>query len=65
MSTYKKHYSNTSTCWRCHQALDTRISRSLILKILLFWLPMKVYFCQKCLTKRYILSFKSSADSLV
>ena len=64
MSTYKKNYDNTTICWRCHQALDTRIARSFILKTLFFWLPIKAYFCQKCLTKRYVMSFKDSEGSL-
>ena len=64
MSTYKKNYSNTTVCWRCHQILDTRINRGFILKILSYWLPVKVYFCQKCLTKRYVLSPKSKTGSL-
>ncbi|MBV8389292.1 MAG: hypothetical protein JO080_05785 [Mucilaginibacter sp.] len=64
MNAYKKNYNNTSVCRRCHQPLDTRISRGFILKTLFFWLPVKVYFCQKCLAKRYILNPKSSTESL-
>lgn len=41
------------TCPKCKDVLNTRVKRNLLLKLFFFWLPIRVYFCQKCVAKRY------------
>jgi uncharacterized protein YlaI len=57
------HHS-TSKCWVCDQVLDTRVKRNFLLRTLLFWLPVKVYFCTKCASKRYVIERKSTYNDV-
>lgn len=42
-------------CKRCKCQMDTRIRRSAFVKNVLFWLPLKKYFCTSCLKGRYVM----------
>jgi hypothetical protein len=53
-------------CPKCKEAqLSERVKRSLWVKILLFWLPIKRYKCNKCGKKSYILDSSKSAGPKV
>ncbi|MGZ3751802.1 MAG: hypothetical protein ACXVB0_07830 [Mucilaginibacter sp.] len=60
MNTNNKNTRHTAKCHACHEILDTRVKRNFLLRTLFFWLPIKVYFCPKCVAKRYIIQFKES-----
>jgi uncharacterized protein YlaI len=55
-----EHHHHTSKCHVCDQILDTPAKRNILVKTLLFWLPIKAYFCTKCATKRYVFQRSSS-----
>jgi hypothetical protein len=43
-------------CKKCFRGkLETRAKRALIVKVTLFWLPVKRYRCDNCHKKTYIL----------
>lgn len=42
------------TCKRCKRVLYLRVHRSAVVKTLLFWIPLKKYFCTNCLTAQYV-----------
>jgi len=42
-------------CPICGCMTDNRVKRSSIVKSLFFWLPLKRYFCEKCVKKFYVL----------
>lgn len=41
-------------CWKCKSALDYRVPRGMLVKMFLFWMPLRRYFCYGCAKKRYI-----------
>jgi hypothetical protein len=42
-------------CPKCGKdALDTRVHRQMVIKIFLFWMPLKRYKCSFCKKKSYI-----------
>ncbi len=42
-------------CTKCDVGvLDTRVPRSLFIKLFFFWLPLKRYRCSSCWKKTYI-----------
>jgi hypothetical protein len=41
-------------CRKCQAELH-RVPRSFIMKIFFFWLPLKNYFCYKCLRKQWLI----------
>jgi uncharacterized protein YlaI len=43
------------TCKRCREPLTTRRKRGLLLKTALFWLPIRKFFCERCLKTRYVM----------
>ncbi|MDR3695244.1 hypothetical protein [Mucilaginibacter sp.] len=42
-------------CYKCATVYHYRIRRNWFLKNVLFFLPVKIYFCGHCVKKRYIL----------
>jgi hypothetical protein len=42
-------------CYRCHTVYHYRIKRHWFVKYVLFFLPVKIYFCGHCVKERYIL----------
>jgi len=42
-------------CYKCHSIYHYRLHRNLFMRYVLFFLPIKVYFCGHCLKNRYIL----------
>ncbi|HZY36345.1 MAG TPA: hypothetical protein VFE53_06830 [Mucilaginibacter sp.] len=42
-------------CHKCSSTFHYRIPRGWFLKYVLFFLPIKVYFCGRCVKFRYIL----------
>ncbi|BAU52786.1 hypothetical protein [Mucilaginibacter gotjawali] len=42
-------------CPKCTAAFHYRIRRNWFLKYVLFFLPVKIYFCAHCVKKRYVL----------
>lgn len=43
------------TCKKCKHILDLRVPRGPLVKVFLFWLPLKKYFCTNCLKSRYVI----------
>ena len=42
-------------CKKCHRGvLDSRVKRPLLIKVVLFWLPIKRYRCNFCDKKTYL-----------
>jgi len=42
-------------CKKCHRGvLDSRVKRALLVKVALFWLPIKRYRCNYCDKKTYL-----------
>ena len=42
-------------CKKCHRGvLDSRVKRALLVKLALFWLPIKRYKCNICDKKTYL-----------
>jgi hypothetical protein len=42
-------------CPKCKKGgLNSRIKRGLLIKVFLFWLPLKHYKCSNCLRKTYV-----------
>lgn len=48
----QKHHEYT--CKRCKRALYQRVHRGAMVKIFLFWLPLRKYLCTNCLTSQYV-----------
>jgi hypothetical protein len=47
---------NRKKCKKCfHGVLDTRSKRPILVKMILFWLPIKRYRCSHCDKKTYVL----------
>jgi hypothetical protein len=42
-------------CYKCATIYHYRIRRNWLLKYVLFFLPIKIYFCGHCAKNRYIL----------
>jgi hypothetical protein len=42
-------------CYKCSTVYHYRIKRNWFLKHVLFFLPIKIYFCGHCVKNRYIL----------
>jgi len=42
-------------CYKCAAAYHYRVRRNWFLKYVLFFLPIKIYFCGHCVKKRYVL----------
>jgi len=42
-------------CYKCSTVFHYRIRRGWFLKYVLFFLPIKIYFCGHCVKNRYIL----------
>lgn len=40
-------------CKKCKEILNIRRKRGLIVKTVFFWLPLKKFFCTRCLKTRY------------
>ncbi len=40
-------------CWKCNTPYHYQIPRPWLIKNLLFFLPIKKYFCPHCVTARY------------
>lgn len=49
-------------CNTCNNTLD-RIPRTLFMKKFLFWLPIRNYFCYRCLTNKVVLKKKKGKPS--
>lgn len=41
-------------CKKCNEVLDLRRKRNPFIKTFLFWLPLKKFFCTRCLKVRYL-----------
>jgi hypothetical protein len=54
-------------CPKCAAPLTDRVSRGLLVKVLLPWLPLKKYICYKCMASRYVFgrpnSYKRSDEN--
>ena len=50
-------YSNKPhlRCYKCSTVYHYRIKRGWFLKYVLFFLPIKIYFCGRCVKNRYLL----------
>jgi hypothetical protein len=59
MNTNKSQTRPVLRCSKCDQILRTRVKRNFLIKTLLFWLPLKVFFCSKCLKRRYTLQWRT------
>lgn len=59
-----KHTNNASKCRICDEILDIRVKRNILIKTLLFWLPIKVYFCARCANKRYVIERRHTYDKV-
>ena len=55
-----RHDNNSTRCRVCEEIMNTRVKRNPLIRTLLFWLPIKVYFCQKCVSKRYVFERRHS-----
>lgn len=42
-------------CSKCATMYHYRVKRGWFLKYVLFFLPVKIYFCARCVKKRYVL----------
>ncbi len=51
----KKAAKPYPVCTKCKKKMDIRVTRGIIIKTLLFWLPIRRYKCSNCRSKRYIL----------
>lgn len=47
-------------CKRCKGQMDLRVKRNPLIKLFLFWLPLKKYFCTHCLRGAYVLDAKGT-----
>jgi len=43
-----KKRSKLKACTKCHNNTGQRIHRSLLIRTLLFWLPVRSYQCKTC-----------------
>lgn len=41
-------------CPRCHEQLEYRISRGMLVKLFLFWWPSKRFRCFNCMHTTYV-----------
>jgi transposase-like protein len=41
-------------CPKCKKKMDSRVARGTLVKMVLFWLPIRRYKCSSCNRKRYI-----------
>jgi hypothetical protein len=48
-------YNNLPYCSKCGRRYSTWIERTLLVKIFLFWLPLKRYMCNNCGRSRHLL----------
>jgi len=48
-------YKKMPVCPQCKTQFDSRVPRSVFVKNILFFLPLKRYMCYKCQRKRYLL----------
>lgn len=55
MNTAIVSHSAAYHCVRCKKKLHARVKRNVFIKTFLFFLPIKIYFCSKCLTNRYFI----------
>jgi len=55
--TYHQAYASKPSlkCYKCSTVYHYRIRRNWFLKYVLFFLPIKIYFCGHCVKSRYIL----------
>jgi transposase-like protein len=51
----KKAVKSYPVCPKCKRKMDIRITRSIFVKIFLFWLPIRRYKCSNCGNKRHVL----------
>jgi transposase-like protein len=51
----KKAVKSYPVCPKCKKRMDIRVTRAILVKMLLFWLPIRRYKCSNCSRKRYIL----------
>jgi len=42
-------------CKKCNEPLQNRRKRGFLLKTTLFWLPVRKFFCERCLKTRYVI----------
>jgi hypothetical protein len=59
MDNNNKHHHDTAKCWSCNEIMNTRAKRNILFRTILFWLPVKAYFCAKCATKRHVIQRSS------
>ena len=64
MNSQSTHLHSTAKCWHCKATMDTRVRRNMFVKLFLFWIPLKAYFCHNCLTKRYVVSSKTHYEEI-
>lgn len=50
IKTEKKAYA----CPKCKSELDYRVHRSVLVKVLFFWLPLRRYLCYHCNRKYHV-----------
>ncbi|WP_157799087.1 hypothetical protein [Mucilaginibacter auburnensis] len=53
----------TLTCPACHQAFHHRTKRSWFMKYVLYFLPFRVYFCDRCDKDVYVLFREHHPDA--
>ena len=52
-------------CCKCDTVFHFKLEQSLLQKTLLFFLPVKVFFCAKCATSRYRLLTDAEEEKYV
>lgn len=53
-SSIKDEVKHHPICWKCKSSLDYRVPRGMMVKMLLFWVPLRRYYCYGCAKKRYV-----------
>ncbi len=49
-------------CHKCGTVFHFQVPRGFVLRNVLFFLPIKIYFCAKCMEKRYLLITNREVD---
>jgi hypothetical protein len=50
------HSSSGARCKKCNALFDRRVKRGFVTKRLLFFLPIKLYYCSKCVKTRMVIN---------
>lgn len=58
----EKNTNELCPCGKAQRISMERIPRNFIMKVFLFWLPIKRYKCYACMSIKWLLEDKSSAS---